>query len=408
MVPPQMSNTQQFKNYLDYIWSNKNYRLSFYLGAATLLWLSSGLLSSEPEPKEMASNVPSAKTRVQAHYFGAEDYLPTVRVRARTQPNRQVSMRSELSGKVVALPASEGQSVKAGDVVCQLALEDRQLRLREAKSSVEQAQLEYDGSLRLKSGGYQSATAIAGAKARLDTAKAGLLRRQLDLDNVNIVAPFDGVVDRHSVDIGDFMDRGDECGVVMDLSPLIIRGRVSETEVGRIKVGSEAEGALLTGQKVSGAVSLVGFASDEVTRSFPVEVSVNNSELTLRSGITTDLVIPTTVVKAHMISPSLLTLDDAGELGVRTLTDQSVVKFTHITLIGDHDRGVWVSGLPDQALVVTQGQEYVSDGELVEAVIDNPPAQELAPVAELMPQGITEPATSEELAPTADVETADL
>ncbi|MGH1370541.1 MAG: efflux RND transporter periplasmic adaptor subunit [Cellvibrionaceae bacterium] len=395
-----MINTQQFKNYLDYIWSNKNYRLSFYLGTATLLWLASGLLSSEPDAKTVVESEPVTKTRVQAHYFNAEDYLPTVRVRARTQPNRQVSMRSELSGKVVALPAREGQSVKAGDVVCQLALEDRQLRLREAKSSVEQAQLEYDGSLRLKSGGYQSATAIAGAKARLDTAKAGLLRRQLDLANVNIVAPFDGVVDHHSVEVGDFMDRGDECGVVMDLSPLIIRGRVSETEVGRIRVGSEATGRLLTGQQVSGDVSLVGFASDEVTRSFPVEVSVNNSELTLRSGITTDLVIPTAKVKAHVISPSLLTLDDAGELGVRTLVDQSMVKFTHITLIGDHDQGVWVSGLPDQALVVVQGQEYVSEGELVEAVIDNPPAQEVVPESE--------PEVGDETAPIADVETAEL
>ncbi len=400
MVPPQMINHQQFKNYLSYIWSNKNYRLSTYLGAATLLWLASGLLSSEPSSEKAVANEASDKTRVQARYFSAEDYQPTIRVRARTQPNRQVSMRSELSGKVVALPAREGQSIKAGDVVCQLALEDRELRLREAKSAVEQAQLEYDGSLRLKSGGYQSATAIAGAKARLDTAKAGLLRRQLDLANVNIVAPFDGIVDRHSVEIGDFMDRGDECGVVMDLSPLLIRGRVSETEVGRIELGREAFGTLLTGQEVTGAVSLVGFASDEVTRSFPVEVSVNNSELTLRSGITTDLVIPTAQVKAHVISPSLLTLDDAGELGVRTLTDQSVVKFTNIALIGDHEHGVWVAGLPDQALVVTQGQEYVSDGELVDAVIDNPPVQESAPVVAVE--------MDDDAAPAAEVETADL
>ena len=402
-----MINTQQFKNYLGYIWSNKNYRLSLYLGTATLLWLASGLLSSEPESKDTVSNETVSKTRVQAHYFSAEDYYPAIRVRARTQPNRQVSMRSELSGKVVSLPAREGQSVKAGDVVCELATEDRALRLREAKSSVEQAQLEYDGSLRLKSGGYQSATAIAGAKARLDTAKASLLRRQLDLNNVSIVAPFDGVVDHHSVDIGDFMDRGDECGVVMDLSPLIIRGRVSETEVGRINVGSEAVGTLLTGQQVSGDVSLVGFASDEVTRSFPVEVSVNNSELTLRSGITTDLVIPTAKVKAHVISPSLLTLDDSGQLGVRTLTDTLAVKFMHIALIGDHDHGVWVSGLPDQVLVVTQGQEYVSDGEVVDAVIDNPPAEPSAPAVTSLPSIVSEPVVND-VAPAAQVETADL
>jgi len=403
-------NTQQFKKYFNYIWSNKNYRLSLYLGTATLMWLASGLFGAEPKSKELAVQAEVSKTRVQAHYFDAEEYRPAIRVRARTQPNRQVSMRAEVSGKVVSLPVQEGQSVKTGDVICEIATEDRKLRLREAKSSVEQAQLEYDGSLRLKSGGYQSATAIAGAKARLDTAKAGLLRRQIDLANVKIVAPFDGVVDHHSVDIGDFMDRGDECGVVMDLSPLIVRGRVSETEVGRIDVGAAAAGALLTGQQVTGAVSLVGFAPDEVTRSFPVEVSVDNTDLTLRSGITTDLVIPTAAVQAHVISPSLLTLDDEGQLGVRTLTNDFVVKSVRITLIGDHDRGVWVSGLSNRALVVTQGQEYVSDGESVEAVIDNAVEQDNSPeiVTDTVIEATAEVVPDEAVVPTINVETADL
>ncbi len=373
-----MMNTQRFRDYLDYIWSNKNYRLSLYLGAATLFWLGTGLIGSEPKSKEAVGAVEEAKMRVQARYIDAQDYQPSIRVRARTQANRHVSIRAEVSGRVVALLAKEGQAVKRGEVICELALEDRQLRFREAKSAVEQAQMEYNGALRLKSGGYQSATAIAGAKARLDSAKANLLRSEIDLANVKIRAPFSGVVDSHSVDVGDFMDRGDECGVVMDLNPIIIRGRASETEVGRIEIGSEASGALLTGQKVVGEVTLVGYASDEVTRSFPVEVSVDNPNLNLRSGITTDVVIPTNRVLAHVISPSLLSLDDAGGLGVRTLKDNHQVEFVRIELIGDHEQGVWVSGLTERVLVITQGQEYVSDGELVDAVVVNPVMEQVA------------------------------
>lgn len=416
--------SQRFKDYLRYIWSNKNYRLSFYLGAATLAWLTTGLLGGDPESKEVTVQAEAKKARVQAQYFDAQDYQPSIRVRARTQANRSVSLRSELSGKVVGLPAREGQPVKQGDVVCELALDDRKLRLLEAKSAVEQAQLEYDGSLRLKSGGYQSATAIAGAKARLDSAKAGLLRSELDLANVKIRAPFDGVVDRHAVEIGDFMDRGDECGVVLDLHPIIVRGRVSETEVVQLTSGTEASGVLLTGQQVQGKVSLVGYASDEVTRTFPVEVSVANADLALRSGITTDLVIPVDVLRAHVISPSLLSLDDAGELGLRILNEDHQVAFTHVKLIGDHDDGVWITGLPERALVVTVGQEYVSDGQLVEAVI-TPDAIETTAVASAVEVSTEEPAGEEtsaavetgsqealETAPAMDVsakvETADL
>ncbi|GAB3092797.1 efflux RND transporter periplasmic adaptor subunit [Aestuariicella hydrocarbonica] len=362
------------KQYLSYIWSNRNYRISAYLAVLTLVWLGSGLVVSSSEDNVVqphAKPLPK-KTLVRARYIDAQFYQPEVNIRARTQANRQVSLRAELSGKVIALPLAEGQTVTAGEVVCELALEDRELRLLEARSVVAQAQLEYDGALRLKSGGYQSATAIAAAKARLDSAKAAQLRSKLDLENVKLRAPFSGVVDSYTVDVGDFMERGDECGVLLDLDPLIVRGQVSETEVNRLQRGKKAYAHLLTGEHVEGVVSLVGFGSDEVTRTFPVEVRVDNPELSLRSGITTNLSVPTEGVSAHVISSSLLSLDDEGQVGVRILSDDRRVEFVRVNLIGDHKQGVWVTGLPPHALLITVGQEYVSQGEVVDVTIDEP------------------------------------
>ncbi len=368
-----MTMLQRFREYLRYIWSNKNYRLSFYLGGLVLAWLLSGLVVSSDAKKEETTApkpIEESKVLVQARFVDSESYQPKVHVRARTEANRLVSLRSELSGRIVALSAEEGSQVGKGDVVCELALEDRQLRYQEANSAVAQAQLEYDGSLRLKSGGYQSDTAIAAAKARLDSAKAALLRSKIDLENTKIRAPFDGIIDRHSVEIGDFMDRGDECAVLVDLDPLIIRGQVSELEVGRLHRGIQAYAQLLTGQQVTGKVSLVGLEADAVTRTFPLEVKIPNAELKLRSGITAELVIPSEPVQAHQIASSLLSLDDDGRVGVRVLSDQHRVKFINVNLIGDGDRGVWVTGLPERTLLITVGQEYVSPGELVDVVIE--------------------------------------
>lgn len=362
--------TQRQQQYFAYIWSNKNYRLSIFLAVAALIWLASGFVGSSQEVDATGPTPEAKKMRVKARYLDVQSYQPVIHVRARTQANRQVSLRSELSGKVVALPVTEGQAVKKGAIICELAVDDRQLSYLETQSSVAQAQLEYDGSQRLKTGGYQSGTAIAAAKARLDSAKAALLRSKLNLDKVKIRAPFDGVIDRHSVDVGDFMERGDECGLLMDLDPMIISGRLSETEVSRVNIGDKAQGLLLTGQRVEGEVSLVGYGSDSITRTFPVEVSVDNASLTLRSGITTDLVVPTASVAAHLISSSLLSLDDEGRVGVRILSEDYSVKFALVSLIGDHPQGVWVSGLPERVLIVTVGQEYLSEGEVVDVVFE--------------------------------------
>ena len=361
------------------IFSNRNYRLSFILLLICLLWLMSGLLGSEEKDDANEPVTKADKTLVQARYIQSQPFQPLIQVRARTEPSRQVSLKAEVSGRVVGLPIVEGQLVAEGDIICELAVDDRQLRLQEAESAVAQAQLEYDGSLRLKTGGYQSKTAIAAAKARLDTAKADLKGNQLRLAQTMIRAPFAGVVDSHSVDVGDYVNVGDECGVIMDLDPLVVSGRVSEREVGRLSVGDVAQAYLLTGESVDAVLSLVGFAPDDVTRSFLVEAKVPNSELALRSGITTRLNIPTQMVSAHVLAPSLLSLDDDGRVGVRTLSDSHQVQFIHVNLLGDHQEGVWVSGLPERTLLVTVGQEYISEGELVDVKVENPIQQPASP-----------------------------
>lgn len=353
---------------LDSIWKSKNYRMAIIVAVVAALWMASGLVISSDDASSQAPRQVNAEdklTTVQVQRLQAKPYSLQVRVRARTEANRVVDIRAEVDGRVSAQPATKGSLVEASDVVCELALEDRQLRLAEAEAAVTQAQLEYDGSLRLKSGGYQSKTAIAGAKARLQTAKANHQRRKLDLANLNIRAPFDGVVDTRPVELGDYMRKGDICARVIDLDPLVLSGQVSETEVSSLRVGGEAAGVLRTGEQVVGKIRYIGRESDPTTRTFPVEVEVANPEGKLLVGITSKLVLPVGSVSAFHIPASLLSLDDEGRVGVRVVDETKVVQFYLVNIIGNDDDGVWVNGLPESSLLITVGQEYVSQGEKV-------------------------------------------
>jgi multidrug efflux system membrane fusion protein len=294
-----------------------------------------------------------------------------LRVHGRTEPNRDVDLRAELNGRVVSLPVARGHQVKAGDVICELAVEDRQLRLTQIQSTLDKVQMEYDGALRLKSGGYQSRTAIAAAKARLEAARADLKRRQLDLANINIRAPFDGVVDARPVEVGDYMERGDICATVLDLDPLVISGRISEAEIGRIPPGGQVLVTLLTGETVNGKIRFIQRSSDKVTRTFRIEAVVANPALALHSGITAQLQVATGNIAAHMVPASLLALDDEGRVGVRILDEQHRVEFVPVELIGDDPEGVWITGLAEQSLLITVGQEYVTTGEEVAVTLEN-------------------------------------
>ena len=68
---------------------------------------------------------------------------------------------------------------------------------------------------------------------------------------------------------------------------------------------------------------------------------------------------------AHKISPAILSLNDQGKLGIRTVTSDNKVQFKEIKILEDTSNGMWVAGLGKEARIITLGQEYVFQGQTV-------------------------------------------
>jgi multidrug efflux system membrane fusion protein len=153
---------------------------------------------------------------------------------------------------------------------------------------------------------------------------------------------------------------------------MLLVGGVAEREVHKLRLGSTATGVMIDGREITGEVTFVGQQSDAVTRTYRVEIQVPNPDFDVRSGVTTDIRVPTDVVLVHRVPPSLLTLDDAGNIGVRTLDAENRVEFHQIEIIEDAGRAIWITGLPEVTTLITAGQELVVPGERVEVNFEAP------------------------------------
>ena len=362
------------KSFKDY-WANPNYRIATIIATAMVLWFASGIFANDTPPvkkNSQATNTDSdrAPTKVRAKRIEAQLYPLRVLLKGKTEPNRVVELRAEVGGQVEKLPVEKGRVVERGAVICQLAVEDRQLRVAEAQAVVAQTQIEYDGAQRLKTGGYQSETAIATAKSRLESAKADLVRRQLDLEKTAIRAPFAGVVEERPVEVGELVRVGDSCATILDLDPLLLTAQVSEQEIANISVGATVSAKLITGEKVTGKIRYISRNSDQVTRTFRIEAEVPNPEQSLVAGLTAEMNALSREVFAHLIPASILVLNDDGELGVRVVDENNAVQQHVVQLAADADEGVWVTGLPASTRIITVGQEYVSVGEVVDVTLE--------------------------------------
>jgi multidrug efflux system membrane fusion protein len=127
-----------------------------------------------------------------------------------------------------------------------------------------------------------------------------------------------------------------------------------------------ATGVLTDGRTVQGPVTFVGQQSDPLTRTYAVEIQLDNTDGALRSGITAEIKIPVDRVLAQRVSPALFALDDRGEIGIRVLDSDNIVHFHNIEIITEGPDGVWVTGLPNETAIITVGQEMVVAGERVD------------------------------------------
>jgi multidrug efflux system membrane fusion protein len=335
--------------------------------ALLVAWLLSGLLV--PHPREVDQPAPAARvappTPVQVALLVAEPVERTVTLSGRTAPARTVELKAETSGRVVAVGAARGSRVEAGALLLRLDAGDRVARLSQARAELRQRELEYDGQSRLKPQGYISDARLAESLAQLEKARAEVKRAELDVERMQLRAPFAGALQERLVEVGDYVAPGTPVATFVDDRRLAVAGSVAEGQASLVRAGLAGTAHLASGQVVAGRLRYVAPVADEATRTFAVELEIPNPRGELPAGVTADIELPVGRVSAHRLSPALLSLDDAGVVGVKIQAPGDRVKFVPATVVRTAPDGVWITGLPDPAPVIVGGQGFVRDGDRV-------------------------------------------
>ena len=349
----------------------KSWLVSAAITSAIALWLVSGQIGSDnsdqdvaPVANQQSEDRPNVRVRRQT----AEEVTRTITVNGRTAPARIVDINAETDGRIVAVGRERGDRLDRGDVIVQLDERDRHARHSQALATVKQRELEFAAREKLLGDSYVSEAQLQEAAALLETAKAELRRSELDINYMVVRAPFDGALQERHVEIGDFVKVGDPIASFVDDRMLIVSASISEYDAHYIVKGKEGTAELATGEIVTGVIRYMAPVADEATRTFNVELAIDNAAGAYLAGMTAKLMIPGETVSAQRVSPSLLTLDDEGNLGVKTLNDAGVVEFHPADVVMSSSDGIWIAGLPHLTTLITVGQGFVNEGALVKAI----------------------------------------
>ncbi|ODT71266.1 MAG: hypothetical protein ABS75_08255 [Pelagibacterium sp. SCN 63-23] len=303
---------------------------------------------------------------VRTQMFTAQAMPIEVPLRGRTEAKASVTAVAETAGSVDVVHVSKGDRVAVGDLLCTLDQGTRAAGVAQARAALAQAQLAFDTNVDLRERGLAPPNSANSVEVALAQAQAGLDNAQAELDRTEIKAKVAGLVQDPLATAGAMLNAGSPCATIVQLNPIVFTGMVPEAHIGLARIGLDANIKTVTGQSVDGKVTYISAVADNATRAFRAEIEIANDDYAIRDGVTAEAIVNVGTAPGHLLPQSVLTLDDDGVLGVRTVED-GVVAFYPITIVSDTRQGVWVTGLPISADIITIGQENVTSGQRVDA-----------------------------------------
>jgi membrane fusion protein, multidrug efflux system len=296
------------------------------------------------------------------------DHSVSIRISGVTEPDKRVALGVRAGGIITDLPVKQGQKVKSGDMILSIDAEEKKSMVNTAEQTVAQRKAESEAAQSLAKRGNlpklqldSARSALMGAQSQLDAAKA-------ELDRLEVIAPFDGVLDRVSVEKGSSVQQGAEAATLLALDPIIAVGEISERSLGSVKIGGKAGVRLVNGKVADGVIRYISKEANAQTRTYRVEVAIPNKDLAIPSGMTTEIMLWAEPVKAIEVPRSVITLSADGDFGVRGIDKDNKAFFLPVTLIDDATNALVLTGVPDGSRIIVAGQDLVADGDVVNPV----------------------------------------
>ena len=217
--------------------------------------------------------------------------------------------------------------------------------------------------------GFRSELKLTKSRTNFENALAQYEKSQVDLNNTKVLIPFDSIIDDSFVELGDYVKKGDSIVKIVDLDPLHINLTANENDINKIKLNQNAK--VIIGEKeINGKINFISKTSDKETRNFRIQVEIKNSNNQIFSGLSSEIEINLNPLPAFFIPSSLVTLNDEGKLGIKSV-NKNIVKFHPIKILSDSGQGYWIDARQfslDKLPIINKGHEFTVEGEVVKFI----------------------------------------
>lgn len=314
------------------------------------------------------------------HHSAPQSQLPTVQLSTRTVETRTVpvfeevvgtvmaklraTIEAKVTGRITELPVALGQKFKSGDLLVRLDAPEIKARLDQAEAGLQQAERDWKRTSALFAQQTASRAESDAAEARYLMAKGAVAEARALLGNVEVRAPFDGVVTKKSADVGDLALPGKPLVEIEDPRRLQLEADVPETIAGKVRPGDRMTiHPSQTRNATVGIVVEIAPIADPISRTFRVKLDLPDNG-GLMSGQFARLAVPSGETTAMRV-PSAAVVQ-RGQLEIVFAVESQHARL-HLVKTGRRvdDETEILSGLDLGDVVVVENSHQLIDGQSV-------------------------------------------
>ncbi|MCA3599042.1 MAG: efflux RND transporter periplasmic adaptor subunit [Methylobacterium sp.] len=319
-----------------------------------------------------------------------------------TRAYESVTIASKVSGIVEKITFTEGQDVKAGDVLIELDVAERRAELEAARAAIqtaraqrEEVNLKFERAQQLRRAGAGTEALVADLTLQLRTVETTVAAAEAReraaaarLEDYIVRAPFDGRVGLRQVSLGAFVDTKIAITTLDDVGRIRLDFAIPEPLLSRVRVGAEinAQSIAFQGRVFRGTVAAIDTRIDPVTRSVKLMAVIENSDLALKPGMFMTVALEVARRDNAVIAPEEAIVAEGPRQVAYVVKDNRVER--RVVMIGQRSFGKVeiIEGLKAGETIVARGIQRVRHGIVVQPrPLSGPPAAGAAPNAARVP-----------------------
>lgn len=337
------------------------------------LWFAMQMLAAKKQRDlEAFASMPRALPTVEVGPVTVERWQQYLYAVGSFKAVQDVSVTNEIEGKITAIRFASGEPVKAGDVLVTLDTSVDAAELEALAAEQRLNELQYERSKKLLKDKTISKSEFDIAAARRDEAVAMTRAKSAAIAKKTVRAPFSGVLGIRKVDLGEFLEAGEEIVKLQTVSPIYLDFGTPERFIDKVRenLPIEAEVAAYPGEVFMGRLAAIEPGVDRATRNMFMRAEFPNTDSRLRPGMFAEvrgllpgmqdvLTIPETAVTYTPYGNSVFVIEESGEgpRTVRRLIETGEIRNGRVAVL---------SGLDSEATIVSTGHNKLRNGMLVQ------------------------------------------